>query len=330
MEGGTIRQRIFGLILTSFLTTATTEAQPAGKPARIGYLTAASLAAMAPRTEAFRQGLRELGYVEGKDIIIEWRATDYQPNRMAPLAAELVNLRVDVIVSGGRGATEAAKKVTATIPIVMTQDSDPIADGFVKSLAQPGGNITGLSILSPELSGKRLEILREVVQRLSRVAVFGLSARASDAQTKRELDGAAAAFGVKLRFFDLSTPKDIETAFHAAAQWNADGGLTLDRALFTAHREKVTTQAVRHRLAMMYAGSPYPSAGGLMSYAVDTQINDRRAAVFVDKILKGTKPADIPVEQPTKFEFIVNLKAAKAIGLTIPPNVLARADRVIR
>ncbi len=219
-----------------FPSTQPAAAQKLGKMPRIGYLTAASLTAIAPRTEAFRQGLRDLGYIEGKNILIEWRAADYRSDRLAALASELVNQRVDVIVSGGRGATEAAKKVTTTVPIVMTRDSDPIADGFVKSLAQPDGNITGLSILSPELSGKRLEILKEVVPKLSRVAVFGLSARASDARTKKELDTVTAAAGLKLQYWELRTPRDIETAFQAATQWRADGGLTLDRAVFSAHQ----------------------------------------------------------------------------------------------
>ena len=327
-----MRVKVCLWILTIVLLASvpTVVAQQAAKIPRIGYLTAASLSSIAPRTERFRQGLRELGYIEGKTIAIEWRAADYKSERMSALASELVNLGVDVIVSGGRGATEAAKKATSTVPIVMTQDSDPIADGFVKSLAQPAGNITGLSTLAPELSGKRLEILKEVVPNLSRVAVFGLSARASDAQVKKELDNAAAAVGLKLQFFNVSTPKDIEAAFSAAAQWRANGGLTLDRAVFTAHREKLAALAAGHRLPVMYATSAHPAAGGLMAYAPDTLISDHRAATYVDKILKGTKPADIPVEQPIKFEFVVNLKAAKQIGLTIPPNVLVRADRVIK
>jgi putative ABC transport system substrate-binding protein len=307
------------------------EAQQSTKIPRIGYLNAASPSGTAARTEAFRQGLRNLGYVEGKNIVIEWRSAEGKLERLPALAAELVRLKVDIIVTSGPIPTRAAKEATVTIPIVLAQDSDPVANGFVASLARPGGNITGLSTLRPELSGKQLELLKEIVPKLSRVTVFGTSTHPGNAQSLKEVELAAKAFGVKLQYLDILDPKDIETAFRAASKGRADAVLFLVAGgIATGHRTQIVDLAVKSRLPTMYPQNTYVEDGGLMSYGVNFTDLDRRAATYVDKILKGAKPADLPVEQPTKFELIINLKAAKQIGLTIPPNVLVRADKVIK
>jgi putative ABC transport system substrate-binding protein len=305
-------------------------AQQPTKVPRIGFLLATSPSAISARVEAFRQGLRELGYVEGKNIVIEWRYAEGKLDRLLALAAELVRLKVDIIVTGGASSTRAAKEATTTIPIVMAQDPDPVASGFVASLARPGGNITGLASLSPELSGKRLELLKEIVPKLSRVAVLGTSTIPDNALSLKEMELAAGALGVQLQFLDVLSSKDIETAFRAASKGRASALLVLQSPLSSFHRAEIADLAVKSRLPAMYPQSDYMDAGGLMFYGANTTDLYRRAATYVDKILKGRKPADLPVEQPTKFEFIINLKAAKQIGLTIPPNVLARADKVIR
>jgi putative ABC transport system substrate-binding protein len=307
------------------------EAQQPGKVPRIGYLTGARLSAIANRTEAFRQGLGELGYVEGKNIVIEWRAAEGNFDRLPALAAELVRLNVNVIVTGGAAATRPAKEATAMIPIVMTQDDDPVATGFVASLARPGGNITGLSTLAPERGGKRLELLKEIVPRLSRVAVFGTSTEPGNAQMLKEIELDAGTLGIKLQYRDVLSLKDIGNAFRAAAKERAGAVLMeVSGPITNPHRREIADLAVKNRLPVIYGRREPVEAGGLMSYGVSVDDLDRRAATYVDKILKGAKPADLPVEQPKKFEFIVNLKAAKQIGLIIPPNVLARADKVIR
>ena len=309
---------------------AIAEAQQPGKVPRIGYLSATSPSVNPTRIEAFRQGLRELGYVEGKNIIIEWRYAEGNLDRLRELAAELVRLKVDLIVSAGPQPTRAAKEATTTIPIVMGYDSDPVGSGFVASLARPGGNITGLSALFPELSGKRLELLKEIVPRLSRVAVFGTSTWPGNAQALRETELAAGALGVQLQYLDVRGPKDVETAFRAAGKGRAEAVLVLTSSVLNSHRIQVADLAVKNRLPAVYGAPQYVEDGGLLSYAPSYTDLFRRAATYVDKILKGAKPADLPVEQPTKFEFVINLKAAKQIGLTIPPNVLARADKVIK
>ena len=317
-----------GALLLAFGFSA--EAQQPKKVPLIGFLGATSPSTISDRVEAFRQGLRELGYVEGKNIVVEYRWAEGKIERLPDLATELVRLKVDVIVSGGNSATQAAKKATNTIPIVMTQVSDPVASGFVASLARPGGNITGLSTLAPEISGKRLELLKEIVPRLSRVTVLGTSNEPGTAQALRETEVAAGAFKVKLQYLDILGPKDIETAFRTAAKGRADAVVALSSPFLLAHRTQVADLAVKSRLPATYYSAEFVEAGGLMSYGVSFPDLYRRAATYVDKILKGAKPADLPVEQPTKFEFIINLKAAKQIGLTISPNVLARADRVIK
>jgi ABC-type uncharacterized transport system substrate-binding protein len=306
------------------------DAQQPKKVPRIGYLSGSSPSAMSARIEAFGQGLRELGYVEGKNIVIEYRYAEGKLDRLPVLAAELLRLNVEVIVTGGALVTRAAKEATVTIPIVMTQDPDPVGSGFVASLARPGGNITGLSNLSPELSGKRLELLKEIVPKLSRVAVLGTSTRPGTAQELKEVELASEALGVKIQYLDVLGPKDIETAFRAASKGRADAVLVLGSPVLNSQRAHVVDLAVKNRLPAVYGQPQYVEDGGLLSYAPSYTDLFRRAATYVDKILKGAKPADLPVEQPTKFEFIINLKAAKQIGLTIPPNVLARADKVIR
>jgi len=304
--------------------------QPANIP-RIGYLTGARLSTISNRTDAFRQGLRELGYIEGKSLIIEWRGSDGNFDRLPALAAELVRLKVDVIVTGGEAATRPAKNATTTVPIVMTQDDDPVGTGFVASLSRPGGNITGLSTLAPERSGKRLELLKEIVPGLSRVAVFGTSTEPSIAQTLKEIELVADALRIKLLFRDVLSLQDLESAFRAAVKERAGAVLMEVSGPITGpQRKEIAELAVKSRLPVMHGRREPVEAGGLMSYGVSVDDLDRRAATYVDKILKGAKPADLPVEQPKKFEFIINLKAAKQIGITIPPNVLARADRVIK
>jgi putative ABC transport system substrate-binding protein len=317
----------FCAMLFAFCVPA--ETQESKKVPRIGFLTT-SPSVFPGRIEAFRQGLRELGYVEGKNIVIEWRYTEGKLDRAPALAAELVRLKVDIIVSSGPTLTNILKETTTTIPIVMGFHTDPVGTGLVASLARPGGNITGLSVLSPELGGKRLEILKEVVPKLSRVAVLGSSTLPANAETLRETELAAAAFGVKLQFIDVLSPKDIEAAFRRAVKERADAVLAQGSGILNAHRTQVADLAVKNRLPAMYYAAEFVEAGGLMFYGVDFPDLHRRAATYVDKIFKGAKPADLPVEQPKKFEFIINLKAAKQIGLTIPPNVLVRADRVIK
>jgi ABC-type uncharacterized transport system substrate-binding protein len=306
------------------------EAQQPTKGARIAYLSAGSASSQASRVEVFKQGLRELGYVEGKNIVIEYRYAEGKFDRLRVLAAELVHLRVEILVSAGPIPTRAAKEATVTIPIVMTQDSDPVGNGFVASLARPGGNITGLSTLAPELNGKRLELLKEIIPKLSRVAVFGTSTIPGNAQQLKETELAAGAFGVQLQYLDVLGTKDIETAFGAASKGRADAVLMLNSAILNSQRKQIVDLAIKSRLPAIYYAPEWVEDGGLMTYGVSFADLYRRAAVYVDKILKGTKPADLPVEQPKKFEFIVNLKAANQIGLTIPPNVLARADKVIK
>jgi putative tryptophan/tyrosine transport system substrate-binding protein len=306
-------------------------AQQPTKVPRIGYLSGSSLSTDAARVAAFQHGLRDIGYVEGKNIVIEWRSGEGKLDRSLAHAAELVRLKVDVIVAAGGTEIRAARKATATVPIVMIRGGDPIGSGFVASLARPGGNITGLATLRPELSGKRLELLKEIVPKLSRVAVFASSGFAEYALVLKEIEIAAGPLGIKLQSLDIQSPKDFESAFQAAAKGRADAVLFRVRGpVLSPHRTEVAALAVKSRLPAIYETAEEVDAGGLMSYGVNDNDLYRRAATYVDKILKGRKPADLPVEQPTKFEFIINLKAAKQIGLTIPPNVLVRADKVIK
>jgi putative ABC transport system substrate-binding protein len=315
-------------LLSALATNA--QAQQPSKVYRIGYIQAPPASALATRRDAFRQGLRELGYIEGKNLIVEFRFAEGKPARVPELVAELIALKVDVIVTAGPADTRAAKEATRTIPIVMAQDTDPIGNGFVASLARPGGNITGLATQSPEVTGKQLELLKEIVPKLSRVAIMSSSNIPGNAQAVKEAEAASSALGLNLLHLDIIEPKDIENAFKAVKDGRAEAILVLGSPVLNTRRAQLTALAARSRLPATYTRPEYVEAGGLMYYA--TNYNDlfRRAAYYVDKILKGAKPGDLPVEQPTKFELVINLKTAKQIGLTIPPNVLARADRVIK
>jgi putative ABC transport system substrate-binding protein len=330
--GSNKRNQVVGFVLgiMLFALCVSAKAQEPKKIPRIGFLSAASAAALSARTGAFRQGLRELGYAEGKDIIVEWRYAEGKLDRQRELAAELVRLKVEAIVSAGPEPTRAAKAATSAIPIVMTNDPDPVGDGFIANLGRPGGNITGLSTFAPELTGKRLEILRHVVPKLSHVAILGTSTAPGQAQAMRESELALNAFRVKFQYLDVLDSKDIEPAFRAASNGRANGLLTLPSGILILQRTKIVELAAKNRLPAVYHNNQFIEPGGLMFYGVNALDLDRRAASYVDKILKGAKPAELPVEQPTKFELVINLKTAKQIGLTIPPNVLARADRVIR
>ena len=302
--------------------------QPAGIP-RIGILIAPSASFFSARVEAFRQRLRELGYVEGKNIVIEYRYAEGKLERLPDLAAELVRLKVDVIVTAGP-AILAAKKASATIPIVFAAAADPVGSGLVSSLARPGGNITGLSVMAPDLDGKRLELLKEAFPKVARVAFLWQSGGTRGNLALTDMEAAAKALGLKLQSLEVRSLDDFDSAFARAKRDGAQALITTPSPLINTQQRQVLDFAAKNRLPAMYPTSEFVEAGGLMSYAPNYADLCRRAADFVDKILKGTKPADIPVEQPTKFEFIVNLKTAKQIGVTVPPNVLARADRVIR
>ena len=327
------------MLLLSILLLATlisgwvnlAEAQQVGKVYRIGFLAGASPAAIPERVEAFRRGLRELGYIEGKNIIIEFRWAHGKRARLPALAAELVHRKVDIIVTVGSGSTRAAGEATSTIPIVMAQDPNPIGHRFVASLARPGGNVTGLSKLFPELSGKRLELLRETIPKLSRLVVFGTSNHPGNAQASNEVAVAAKAFDVKIQKLDVLTPKDIAIAFRAVAKERADAALWLVAGgIAVTRRTEIVELAAKNQLPVMYDRREFVDDGGFMSYSISATDLYRRAATYVDKILKGAKPGDLPVEQPTKFELIINLKSAKLIGVTIPREVLFRADKVIK
>ena len=327
-----MNRKILWLLLTAILLVLinVAEAQQPERIPHIGFLGVNSPSTISARIDAFRQGLRELGYVEGKAIVIEYRWAEGDFDRLPSLAGELVRLKVDIIVTVGPADTRAAEKATSTIPIVMGYDNDPVASRFVKTLARPGRNITGLSTLSPELTGKRLELLKEVVPKLSRVAILGSSTQPGNAQSLREAELAAAALGLQLQSLDLRDPGDIEPAFKAATDRRADAVVVLSTPLATRRQVEIAQLAVKSRLPAIYPQSDYMDSGGLISYGPSMTDLFHRAATYVDKILKGAKPGDLPVEQPKKFELIINLKAAKQIGLTIPPNVLARADKVIK
>jgi putative ABC transport system substrate-binding protein len=306
------------------------EAQRAGKIPRVGFLFGSAASSVPDRINAFRGGLRERGYMEGTNVAIEYRYAEGKLDRLPTLVAELVRLPVDVIVTGGPAATRPAKEATNTIPIVMTFDDDPVASRFVASLARPGGNVTGLTTLWHDLTGKRLELLKEIVPKLARVTVVGTSTNPGNAQALGETERAAGPLGMQVQYSELGGLMDIETVFREAKKAHADALLVLPSPILNSRRTQVAELAIKSRLPAIYHIPEFVADGGLMSYGVNSSDLYRRAATFVDKILKGAKPADLPVEQPTKFELVINLKTAKQIGLTIPPNVLARADKVIR
>jgi putative ABC transport system substrate-binding protein len=309
----------------SFLCPAAAQ-QPA-KVARVGFLALTSGATT--QYEAFRQGLHTLGYGEGKNINIEYRAAE-ERSKLTELANELVQLKVEVIVAQG-AALHAAKTATRTIPIIFGLSGDPVEAGLVASVARPGGNMTGVTFLALELVGKRLELLKEAVPRVSRVAVLANPEHPGEKRELEETRAAARSLGLTLQYVEVKRPADFDKAFDAITSERVEGLLVFPEILTMTHRQRIADFATKSRLPGMFGWRDYVDAGGLMSYGPDlVDIYRKRIAVYVDKILKGSKPADLPVEQPTKFELVINLKTAKQIGLTIPPNVLARADKVIR
>jgi putative ABC transport system substrate-binding protein len=304
------------------------QAQQPTKIHRIGFLDEGSISLRAHLWYALRQQLRELGYLEGQNIAFESRAAEGKVERLPELAAELVRLKVTIIVTAGNRTALAAKKATSTIPIVMATGNDPVGLGLIASLSRPGGNVTGITTVAIELGGKRLELLQEVVPRLSRVAVLRDTRGVAASVTETHV--AAQALGLQLQILEVGGPKDFDSAFLAMAKERSGALLVISTPMLFNERKRIVDLAAKHRLPAVYHWKEYVEAGGLMSYGTDLADGFRRAATYVDKILKGAKPADLPVEQPMKFEFVVNLKTAKQIGLTIPPNVLVRADRVIK
>jgi len=322
---------IICLFAAALLSTASfVEAQQAKKVPRIGILFGGSSSGYMVRVEAFRQGLKELGYIEGKNIAIEYRYADGKADRLLSLATELLLLKVDVIVAPSTPSVLATQKATSTIPIVFVSVGDPVASGLVASLARPGGNVTGLANFAPELSGKRVELLKEAVPNATRVAYLWNPANPSQGLLWKETHAAAQALGLQLQSLEVRSSNDFDSAFETALRERAQALITPPEPLFNTHLKRIVEFAAKNRLPAMYAFTEAVDAGGLMLYAPNYADQFRRAAIYVDKILKGTKPADLPVEQPTKFEFIINLKTAKQIGLTIPPEVLARANRLIK
>jgi len=315
----------FAALIALFALDASVEAQQAKKVPRIGFLSAAP--AIDP---AFLQGLRELGYGDKKTILIEQRSANGRLEKLPELAADLVRLKVDVIVTQGTPAALAAKKATSAIPIVMATSGDAVGAGLVASLAHPGGNVTGLSFLATDIGTKRLELLKEAVPAASRIAFLSNQAIIPETITLKNLQALAPRLGVTVQVVEMRGPDDFDDAYAAVGRERFHAALLSPNSSYISHAGKLTMLEARHRLPVMYSWGDFPEAGGLMSYGVSIADQFRRAATYVDKILKGAKPADLPVEQPTKFELVINLKAAKQTGLTIPPNVLARADRVIK
>jgi putative tryptophan/tyrosine transport system substrate-binding protein len=323
-----------GLLVTIILgllaAPLAADAQPAGKVPRIGVLSAGSPPATVPRFEPFIQGLRELGYVEGQTIALEYRFADGQHERLPALAAELIDLNVEVLVTSGTPAAVAAKHATSLIPIIIAIAADPVGEGLVASLARPGGNVTGMANLDTELSGKRLEILKAVVPGLSRVAILWNPANPAHRPALGESEGAARALGVQLQPVEVRAPDEFTSAFAALRSERASALMLLADSMFGSHRAQVVDLAAKSRLPSMFWVKDFVAAGGLLSYGASYPDLLRRAATYVDKILKGAKPADLPMEQPTKFELVINLKTAQALGLTLPPTLLFQADEVIR
>jgi putative tryptophan/tyrosine transport system substrate-binding protein len=325
-----IRNSVVCLLITVLLLAGSVAEAQKPKAPRVGFLGSATPAAVAERIEAFRQGLRELGYVEGKDVVVEYRYAEGKRDRLSELAAELVRLKMDVIVAQNNTVARAASRATKTTPIVMADGADPVASGLVASLARPGGNVTGLTNVQSDLGVKRLELLKEVVPNLTRVAV--LPSPSARGVVLKELKEAARSLKIETHILEVRVADDLETAFKGAANARV-GALTMTpdpAGLFMANQKQILELVTKNKLPAIYHISRWVDAGGLMSYSADQLESYRRTAVYVDKILKGAKPAELPVEQPTKFEFALNLKAANQIGLTVPPNVLARADKVIR
>jgi len=328
MKKNLFRLTLCGLL---FAVCASAHAQQPARVPRIGYLSRTGDSKNpGPQVEGFRRAFRDLGYIEGENILVEYRYIAGKTDSIPSLVAELVQLKVDVLVLGPLPAIRAAKQATKTIPIVMVTTQDPVAAGFVDSLARPGGNITGLTTLQRELSGKRLELLKEAVPGISRVGALIGPAQLSVGDFK-PYEAPARALKLQLQLLEVRDPNpDFDAAFQAAAKGRASALITVSGSLFDRYTKRFTDLAIKNRLPSMHEVSRYVEAGGLMSYSADDAESYKRAAYYVDRILKGAKPADLPVEQATKLELVINLKTAKQIGLTIPPNVLARADRVIR
>lgn len=325
-------KKIVGFLLGAMLLAISfsAEAQQTKKVPRVGFLSVGSATSMSARVEAFRRGLREQGYVEGQNIVVEYRYAEDKLDRLRELAAELAKLKVDVIVSGGTIATRPAKEAAGTIPIVLAYEADPVRTGLVASLARPGGNVTGLTSNAEELNGKRLELLKEAIPKLSRVAVIRNPAMPTAVDALKEAEVAAQSLGLKLQPLEVQGPNDLEGVFQAANKGRAGALMTIGDPVTFTHRKRVADLALKNRLATIHGQIQFAEAGGLIVYGPNDADMYRRAATFVDKILKGAKPADLPVERPVKFDLIINLKTAKQIGITIPPNLLVRADKVIR
>jgi putative ABC transport system substrate-binding protein len=319
-----------GLVVLCLLGPWSAGAQSPGAVPRIGLLETGSLSGRAPLWEAFRQKMRELGYVEGQTVAYEARGGNGSVERLAELAAELARLKVDAIVTGGTEATPAARQATATIPIVMATGTDPVGLGLVASLARPGGNVTGVTTLSAELIPKRLEVARQLVPGASRVAILGDAGRAATTVQFRETETAARALGVRLHPVTVRGRAELAGAFSTIAKERPASLLVVGSPMFFGERRFLAQLGMQHRLPTVYSSREYAEAGGLIAYGISLAESFRHAAVYVDKILKGAKPADLPVEQPTKFELVVNFKTAKALGLTIPQSILSRADEIIR
>jgi putative ABC transport system substrate-binding protein len=327
-----MKKKIFGLTLNAVLLALcfAVEAQQAKKIPRIGFLSVGSAASMSARIEAFRRGLREQGYIEGQNIVVEYRYAEDKLERLREFAEELARLKVDIIVTGGSLATRPAKETAGTIPIVLAYEADPVRTGLVASLARPGGNITGLSSNAEELNGKRLELLKEAIPKLSRVAVLRNPGLSGTAEALKDAELAAQSLGLKVQALEVRGPDDLDVVFQAAKKGRAGALMTIGDPVTFTHRRRVVDLALKNRLATIHGQIQFAEAGGLIVYGPNDADMYRRAATFVDKILKGAKPSDLPIERPVKFDLIINLKTAKQIGLTIPPNVLVRADKVIR
>src|SRR5437867_252174 len=318
-------------LLTVFLITGSiAQAQQPKKIPRIGCLTLGSSSPRSANEEAFRDGLHQLGYIEGQNVHVEYRYAAGEVGRLPELAAELVSLNLNVIVAANTQSIDATRRATKTIPIVFPLTFDPVASGFVASLARPGGNLTGLTTLNQEVAGKRVELLKEVMPRISRVAVLRDPTNSGSLFALKETEAAANHLGIRLHILEVRSADELEGAIQAATRERAGSLIVIPDNLFVRRKGQIVDHVMKSRLPTMFGESESVEAGGLMYYGANLPDLFRRAATYVDKILKGAKPADLPVEQPTKFEFVINLKTAKQIGLTIPPNVLARADKVIK
>jgi putative ABC transport system substrate-binding protein len=313
-----------------FVFCVSAQAQPPANIPHVGFLSASTASSFLDNTESFQRGLRENGYEPNKNIVIEYRFAEGNADHLGELANDLVRRKVSIIVTAGPQATRATKEATSVIPTVMAQDNDPVGAGYAMSLARPGGNITGLSQMGPDIVGKQLELLKEVVPHLSQVAVVANFTRPGTEGELKKLEAIARELNLQLHVLNVPVAMSVETAFRTARQERDGACLGLTNAALFSQRSRIAELAIKSRLPLMYSSHEWAEAGAVMSYGTNSGDLYRRVAIYVDKILKGAKPGDLPIQQPTKFDFLINLKTAKQIGLTIPPNVLARADRVIR